>query len=163
MATAETVELGPPHEPTEASISTFKHVLPDVKKTLVHLRHTHNSTLYKHPSYQSCSIDIVIEHESEYFAAVASLSDNDLVALDEDDLVLVRVGTSAYGLHLFGKVRLPKSDGCYFHVRMFVSGESENRVIKLHSIYNGEKVLPDGTKTFRAILSKDDPLEWFDT
>jgi hypothetical protein len=103
--------------------------------------------------------DIATEHEPGYFAAVSSLSDHDLVAFDESDLVLVRVGTSAYGLHLFGKLRLPKSDGGYVHVRMFVGGE----VVKLHSIYNEEKTLPDGSKSFHAILSKDDPIEWFDT
>ncbi|KAH0544999.1 hypothetical protein FGG08_000925 [Glutinoglossum americanum] len=145
MATAETVELGPPHEPKEASIEAFKYLSLDIKKVLVHLRHTHN------------------KHESKYFAAVSSLSDRDLVAFDESDLVLVRAGMSSYGLHLFGKLRLPKSDGGYIHVRMFVGGESENKVVKLHSIYNEEKELPDGSKTFRAILSKDDPLEWFDT
>ena len=75
----------------------------------------------------------------------------------------MRAGTSAYGLHLFGKVRLPKCEGAYIHVRMFVGGESENRVTKLHCIYNEEKVLPDGSKKFQAILSKGDPLEWFDT
>jgi len=150
MATAKTVELGPPHEPKEASIAAFKHILLETKKALVHLRHSHN------------------KHEPEYFAAVSTLSDHELAAFNECDLVLVRVATSAYGLHLLGKVRLPKSNGGYIHVRLFVGGEEaakegEDRVVKLHCIYNEEKELPDGSKSFRAILSKDDPLEWFDT
>jgi hypothetical protein len=43
MATAETVDLGSAHPPKEESIVAFQHVLPELKKKLVHLRHDYNS------------------------------------------------------------------------------------------------------------------------
>jgi hypothetical protein len=45
MATAETVELGVPHEPKEDSIKAFFDIEVDLKKTLQHLRHDMNSNL----------------------------------------------------------------------------------------------------------------------
>jgi len=42
-ATAETVKLGPPHEPKEESIKAFKEVEHELKKQLVHIRHQHDS------------------------------------------------------------------------------------------------------------------------
>ncbi len=76
------------------------------------------------------------------------------------DLVLVRVAKSAYGLHLFGKVQLPDSGGkAYFHFRAFVAGDT----VRLHCIHTEETEQADGSKTFRAIFSRDEPLEWFDT
>jgi hypothetical protein len=47
MATAETVELGPPHEPKEESIKTFNEIEVELKKTLQHLRHDMNSNYLK--------------------------------------------------------------------------------------------------------------------
>ena len=78
------------------------------------------------------------------------------------------MGNSAYGLHLFGKVSLPESDAGFIHVRAFVggsggSGEVEDRTVKLHCIHIEELETADGSKTFRAIFGKNDPLEWFDT
>lgn len=35
--------------------------------------------------------------------------------------------------------------------------------MKLHCIHTEEIEKADGTKTFKAIFSDDDPLEWFDT
>jgi hypothetical protein len=76
-----------------------------------------------------------------------------------EDLVLVRVATSDYGMHLLSKVRLPESPrDVYFHFRAFVAGDT----VKLHSIQTEERELPDGTKQFRAIFSQTDPLQWFD-
>lgn len=43
QATAETVDLGPPHEPKHESIKAFKEIECELKKELVHLRHQHNS------------------------------------------------------------------------------------------------------------------------
>lgn len=43
QATAETVDLGPVHPPKEDSITAFEQILPELKKTLVHLRHDYNS------------------------------------------------------------------------------------------------------------------------
>jgi hypothetical protein len=110
-----------------------------------------------------------VEHEVEYFRAVKDLSDSDLVSFSADDLESVRVASSAYGLHLFGKVRLPAASDAYVHVRIFgkakdgTDGSSlDEREYKLHSIHT-EVVKGDGDRVYRAIFKKDDALEWFDT
>jgi hypothetical protein len=70
------------------------------------------------------------------------------------------VAKSAYGLHLFGKVQLLEShDKAFFHFRAFVGGDT----VKLHCIHTEEVVETDGGKTFKAIFTENDPLEWFDT
>jgi hypothetical protein len=110
------------------------------------------------------------EHEPEYFARVSSLSDSSLSSFSPSDLVSVRVANSAYGLHLFGKVRLPAIDDAYIHVRIFGSAkegtdgsEAEEREYKLHSIHTEETVKEDGDRVYRAIFGEKDALEWFDT
>lgn len=91
------------------------------------------------------------------------LSDKELVGFSSDDFTSVRVAISAYGIHLFGKVRIPAmadSDQKYIHFRAFTTvGEPP----KLHSIHTEEKVEADGNRRYRAIFTEDDPLEWFDT
>jgi len=142
MATNETVELGVPHEPKEESIKIFFDIEVDLKKTLQHMRHDMN------------------KHEPAYFAAVEQLSDAQLTNFSSEDLVLVRVAKSAYGLHLLGKVQLPESHNkAFFHFRAFVGGDT----VKLHCIHTEEIEEADGSKTFKAIFSQNDPLEWFDT
>ncbi|KAI1435694.1 hypothetical protein GGR50DRAFT_693927 [Xylaria sp. CBS 124048] len=144
MATADTVNLGPLHPPKEESIKAFSEVEADLKKELLHLKHTY------------------LKHEPEYFAPVQHLSDHDLTSFTASDLESVRVAQSAYGIHLLGKVRLPAmpdSGPAYIQVRIFVSDEPA----KLHSIHTEERDEPDGGKRFRAIFTKDDPLEWFDS
>lgn len=42
-ATAETVKLGPAHEPKEESIKAFNEIEHELKKQLVHIRHEHDS------------------------------------------------------------------------------------------------------------------------
>ncbi|KAH7136598.1 hypothetical protein EDB81DRAFT_85701 [Dactylonectria macrodidyma] len=146
MATAETVDLGPAHPPKEDSITVFSAILPEIKKKLVHLRHEYN------------------KHEPEYFAAVEHLSNDDLVGFSVEDVVSVRVAQSAYGIHLFAKLRIPAlpADGpAYIHFRAFTAGSDEPH--KLHCIHTEEKEEPDGGKTYRAIFTKNDELEWFDT
>lgn len=80
----------------------------------------------------------------------------------------MRVGISAYGLHLFGKLRIPAmpdSGPAYIHFRAFVGGDGHNEpgVASLHSIHTEDKEEPDGGRAYRAIFTKEDPLEWFDT
>ncbi|KAI0171992.1 hypothetical protein GGR52DRAFT_548555 [Hypoxylon sp. FL1284] len=108
------------------------------------------------------------EHEPEYFAAVQSLSDDDLTAFTSSDLAGVRVGVSAYGLHLFGKVRIPampESGPAFLHFRAFVGGDGHDQpgVASLHSIHTEDVEEPDGGHRYRAVFTRDDPLEWFDT
>ncbi|KAF2179260.1 hypothetical protein K469DRAFT_741674 [Zopfia rhizophila CBS 207.26] len=152
MATADTVELSEPHAPKEASVNAFNYILPSLKSELVKLRRDHD------------------KHEPEYFRAVSSLSDHDLASFSADDLESVRVGSSAYGLHLFGKVKIPAAKDGYIHVRIHIAAEDgtdgsseDERVAKLHSIHTEEVVKPDGDHVYRAIFGKGDTLEWFDT
>lgn len=58
-----------------------------------------------------------------------------------------------YSLHVFGKVRLPKIQEGYIHIRMYVGEEDGEKIYRLHSIYLDK----DG----RVILKKSDELEWF--
>ncbi|TVY75568.1 hypothetical protein LSUE1_G004616 [Lachnellula suecica] len=152
MATAETVDMGPAHPPKVESIKAFDEIEVDLKKMLQHLRHETN------------------KHEPEYFKAVSNLSDHELTNFSSDDLKEVRVATSAYGLHLFGKVLIPDSDpkhsfpevpsAAYFMFRAFIPSDAETA--KLHGIHLQETEMPDGDKVFKAIFQQGDKLEWFD-
>lgn len=110
------------------------------------------------------------EHEPEYFRAVKDLSDDDLASFSSSDLESVRVAVSAYGLHLFAKVKIPALDNAYIHVRIFGSAKdgtdgssADEREYKLHSIHTEEVIKEDGDRVYRAIFGKNDELEWFDT
>lgn len=154
MATAETCPLSPSHPPKPAAVRSFTAILPEVKKQLIHLRHTHD------------------KHELQYFAAVSSLSDHDLASFSAEDLVAVRVGSVAYGVILFGKVRIPKAElpgggKAYIFVRWFGGGEDQDHdghveadkgeiEYKFHSIYTEEKKDGEGKLHFRAIMGDDD-------
>jgi len=70
---------------------------------------------------------------------------------------------TAYGLHLFGKVQLKELDDGYIHFRAFVPNPGNSEVVKLHTIHTEETEHSSGDKTYRAIFSKNDALEWFDT
>ena len=152
MATSETVTLNEAHAPLQASIDAFNTILPSLKDELTKLRRDHD------------------KHEPEYFARVSSLSDSDLTSFTSSDLVSVRVANSAYGLHLFGKVRLPAVKDAYIHVRIFGSAkegtdgsEVDEREYKLHSVHTEEDVKSDGDRVYRAVFAETDELEWFDT
>jgi hypothetical protein len=152
MATAETCELTDSHPPKAAAIKSFRYLLPEIKRKLVHLRHNHD------------------KHEPEYFAAVSSLSDDELTAFDEKDLVAVRAGRVAYGVIIFGKVKIKQ--GKYVFVRWFAGGndadddgkiEDGEMEYKFHSFYSEEKASgdADGTIKFRAIMGDEDELFFF--
>ncbi|KAI0151852.1 hypothetical protein GGR57DRAFT_173968 [Xylariaceae sp. FL1272] len=145
MATADTVTLGAPHPPKDESIKAFGEVEEELKKQLLHMKHTY------------------LKHEPEYFAAVQDLSDADLTSFTTSDLESVRVAQSAYGIHIFGKIRIPAVPSAYLHVRVFVSEDDGKPVYKFHSIHTEEKEESDGNKKYRAIFGQDDELEWFDT
>lgn len=134
---------------------------------------------------QSATNKCNLEHEPEYFAATVRhsnsplnylgandlqdlqehLSDQDLVGFSADDFEQVRAATSAYGIHLFGKLRIPAmpdpSGPAYIHFRVFIGGGDEPP--KLHSIHTEEREDSSGGKTYRAVFTKNDELEWFDT
>ncbi|ESZ91354.1 hypothetical protein SBOR_8262 [Sclerotinia borealis F-4128] len=143
MATAETVQLGPIHAPKEDSIIAFNKIGTELKKKLQHLRHETN------------------KHEPQYFAPISHLSDHTLTSFDSSSLKSVRVATSAYGLHLLGKVLLPGTEDKYFMFRAFIVGDSDTA--KLHCIHMEETdVGGEEGKMFRAIFRESDELTWFD-
>ncbi|KAI1269195.1 hypothetical protein F5Y18DRAFT_373882 [Xylariaceae sp. FL1019] len=170
MATADTVTLGDPHPPKEESIKAFGEVEEELKKQLLHMKHTYLSTVPPHPPVPHLQLphqtNLPAEHEPEYFAAVQHLSDDDLTSFSTSDLETVRVAQSAYGIHIFGKIRIPAmptSGPAYLHVRVFVSEDDGKTVQKLHCIHTEEKEESDGDKKYRAIFNAEDELEWFDT
>jgi hypothetical protein len=80
------------------------------------------------------------------------------------------VAVTAYGLHLFGKVKLPALDNGYIHIRIFgaakdgTGGSSlDEREYSLHSIHTEEVIKDDGDRVYRAIFGKQNELEWFET
>lgn len=143
MATASTVTIEQgSHTPDEEHIKVFKLIESDLKKDLLHKRHTYP------------------KHEKEYFEAVSHLSDSDLVAFTSTDLEQVRIANSDYGYHMFGMVRIPAmpdTGPAYIMFRAFMHPS------KFHSIHTEEKEAPDGGKKFRAIFNKDDSLVFFQT
>jgi len=144
-ATKDTVDLGSPHVPKEESIKAFREIEHELKRELVHMRHDHD------------------KHERGYFEAVSHLKDHDLAGFTEADFKQVRVAVSAYGIILFGKLRipaLPDSGPAYIHFRAFSEGPEQEA--RFHSIHTEEREEQDGRKTFRAIFTKDHVLDWFD-
>jgi len=159
MASTETCQLNETHPPKERSIEVFSAVLPEIKSQLLSLRHL---------------------HPPAYFDAVKDLSNHDLTSFTVDNLKSVRVGTTAvkfphpagtngpylltkflqYGMHIFGKIQLPKSNDGYIHVRVFVGGGEADKC-KVHCIHIEAKENEDGGKEFRAIMKEEDELKWF--
>jgi hypothetical protein len=91
MATEGTVQLSKTHAPHRATINALKSVLEILKDELVKLGHDHNR----------------IPHPELSPRAVKHVSDSDLTYFPTHDLGSVGVADSAYGLHLFWKIRLP--------------------------------------------------------
>ncbi|CAK7203331.1 hypothetical protein SEUCBS139899_006062 [Sporothrix eucalyptigena] len=149
MATKETADIGAPHEPKEASIKAFGEIEAELKKQLVHLRHEHD------------------KHEPQCFASARHVSDHQLASFSAEDFVLVRVATTAYGLILFGKLRIPalasgggSSTPAYVHFRAFSEGPDQPALF--HSFHTADTEDADGNKTFRSLFTADEPLVWFD-
>lgn len=168
MATEDTVQLSQAHAPHQASIDAVESVLQSVKDELVKLRRDHDSTLACLRSSRQFLTHA--EHEPEYFSRIRDVSDADLISFKTSDLDSVRVAASAYGLHIFGKIQISAIEDAYVHIRIFGSakegtdgGSLDERDYKLHSIHTEEVVKADGDRIYRAIFSKSDPLEWFDT
>ncbi|KAH8645482.1 hypothetical protein BX600DRAFT_519493 [Xylariales sp. PMI_506] len=150
MATAETAELSAPHHPKEASIAAFNELLPDLKRAV--LKERHDSA----------------RHELPYFASAAHLADAQLTAFAADDFELVRHAQVAYGHILFGKLRVPAlaeagTPACYLHFRAFEPEPGTEKRAEIHSIHTERLEEPDGGFRYRALFTKEDPLEWFDT
>lgn len=170
MATEETVQLNEAHAPQQASIDAFNSILTTLKHDLANLRRQHDSMLLISRPHYPAPANTLTEHEPEYFQAAKDLSDEQLTSFNADNLESVRVAVTAYGLHLFGKVKIPALDNGYIHVRIFGSAKegtdgstSDEIEHKVHSIHTEEVVKEDGDRKYRAIFGKNDALEWFET
>ncbi|KAF7853136.1 uncharacterized protein EAF02_012079 [Botrytis sinoallii] len=150
MATAETVQLGDIHAPKEDSIIAFKKIETELKKKIQHLRHETNSlSLFFSPN------------TSPNTSLHLHLPDHTLTSFTSSSLTSVRVATSAYGLHLLGKVLIPETEDKYFMFRAFIPGDSDTAT--LHCIHMEETdVGGEEGKFFRAIFGEEDELKWFD-
>lgn len=142
MATRDTADLGESHPPRQESIDAFNAIEHELKKQFIHLRHDHD------------------KHEPESFAAARDLSDHELASFSVDDFVLVRVATTAYGIILFGKLRLPALPGAYVHFRAFSEGKDQDALF--HSFHTQDAEDANGHKTYRTLFTEDEPLDWFD-
>lgn len=167
MATEETVQLSEEHAPHQASVDAIDSVLETLKDELVKLRRDHDSMPLQRVARTWLT---PAGHEPEYFRAVNHVSDSDLTSFTARDLESVRVAISAYGLHLFGKIKVPAVDNGYIHVRVFGSpkddtdgSSADEREYSLHSIHTEEVIKEDGDRVYRAIFGRNDELEWFDT
>ena len=67
----------------------------------------------------------------------------------------------AEGVNLHYGPKHAESGPAYIHFRLFSTGTDDP--IRLHSIHTEEKELPGGGSSYRAVFTKDDPLEWFET
>ena len=159
----------------EESIKAFNEVEVDLKRRLQHLRretNKHESSYFaavKHlddeqlSSFSGTLRVPVVKSQCSQFSVPSPRPRPRLPSpIDTSaasDLKEVRVATSAYGKHLFGKVLLPDSNS-YFMFRSFIPGGAETA--RVHCIHMAEVEEKDGEKTFKAIWSEQDPLEWFD-
>jgi hypothetical protein len=171
MADASTCELSASHPPKPSAIKSFTLLLPEIKKQLVHLRHKHDK--HEPEVILTCCLSQLTLTLPKYFSAVSSLSDDELAGFTADDLVAVRAGAVAYGIIIFGKVKIPAakldSGSGYIFVRWFAGGDDsdgDGKVqkdeveYKFHSIYTEEKHDGDDIK-FRAIMGESDDLFFF--
>jgi coproporphyrinogen III oxidase len=70
----------------------------------------------------------------------------------------------AYGVIIFGKVRISSAPGKYIFVRWFGGGEDSDpseTEYKFHSIYTEEKLGPNGSRAYRAVMEDSDELFFF--
>jgi len=143
MADASVVTLSEGHSPKQASLEAFEKALPDIRNVF------HKARLHWE------------EHSPhEMFVRVEGYSDHQLLEpIDvKKDVVQVKTGETAYGLHLFGKLRVHGVDDAFIHVRLFVTEET----VKVHAIQTDEHYKDDqGHTHFTAIFREKDVLEWF--
>ncbi|KAF7306086.1 hypothetical protein HMN09_00763700 [Mycena chlorophos] len=89
MASAEELDLIPEHPPHARAFEAFEHVLHQIKHTILASRHDWD------------------KHEPKMWSLARETADHDLVAFDiKDDLVAIRTAQTAYGVIIFGKIRI---------------------------------------------------------
>jgi len=150
MASAEEVSLNAPHAPHKNAIDAFNILLPTIKSEILKSRHHWN------------------KHEPRMWLRAAHLSDHELTSFTiEHDLVLIRSGTTSYGVIVFGKIRIPavhdeKGEG-FVHVRIHDPPNRGSEDVRFHSIFT-EEIRPDEETPptgYCAIQTLDKPLEFF--
>ncbi|KAL4080325.1 hypothetical protein V8B97DRAFT_1931668 [Scleroderma yunnanense] len=150
MASAEEVNLSPPHAPHERAVEAFNHVLDTIKHEVKKSRYDWN------------------KHEPRMWDRAGGLSDHDLVNFRvEEDLVEIRTGTVSYGTLIFGKIRIPAvnddlGEG-FIHVRIHDPPNKGEEDVMFHSIFTkeGERDADGHPHLWRAIQTRDEPLEFF--
>ncbi|KIK67188.1 hypothetical protein GYMLUDRAFT_37253 [Collybiopsis luxurians FD-317 M1] len=150
MASSEEVILNEPHAPHPNSLQAFGHVLHDIKHAIVHSRRDWD------------------KHEPRMWSRAAGISDEALVGFTlEEDLVTVRSAAVSYGTIILGKIRIPAINddegGGFIHVRIHDPPNRGTEDVKFHSIFTdeGNKNADGQPTTWRAIQTKDTPLEFF--
>ncbi|PPR05808.1 hypothetical protein CVT26_010088 [Gymnopilus dilepis] len=150
MATAEQVELTPPHAPTQIAIEAFNKILPTIKAEIIKSRHHWD------------------KHEPRMYERAKGLSDHELTNFTiENDLVEIRSAKTAYGTIILGKLRIPavkdeEGEG-FIHVRIHDPPNRGTEDVRFHSLFTeeirkDEETPPTG---FRAIQTRDKPLDFF--
>ncbi|KAF9454018.1 hypothetical protein P691DRAFT_790424 [Macrolepiota fuliginosa MF-IS2] len=150
MASTEQVQLNELHKPRDNAIEAFNQVAGRIKFEIIKSRHHWD------------------QHEPKMWSRAAGLTDEELTKFTiEDDLVSVRSGATSYGIIIFGKIRIPAindelGEG-FVHVRIHDPPNRGSEDVKFHSIWTDEGTRgADGRPTtWRAVQTKDTPLEFF--
>ncbi|GAW04298.1 hypothetical protein LENED_006079 [Lentinula edodes] len=150
MASNEEVILNAPHQPHPNSLEAFGHVLQDIKHAIIHSRRDWD------------------KHEPKMWSRASGISDQELVDFTlEKDLVVVRSAPVSYGTIILGKIRIPainddEGEG-FIHVRIHDPPNRGTEDVKFHSIFTdeGNKNADGQATTWRAVQTKDTPLEFF--
>ncbi|KAF5393423.1 hypothetical protein D9757_000773 [Collybiopsis confluens] len=150
MASSEEINLNEPHAPHPNSLEAFGRVINDIKKSVYLSRKDWD------------------KHEPKMWARAAGISDKELVDFTlENDLIVVRSAAVSYGTIILGKIRIPAindSEGeGYIHVRIHDPPNRGTEDVKFHSIFTdeGNKTADGQPTTWRAVQTKDTPLEFF--
>ncbi|KAF9070128.1 hypothetical protein BDP27DRAFT_1324344 [Rhodocollybia butyracea] len=150
MASSEEVFLNEPHPPHPNALEAFGHVLQTIKHNIIHSRHDWD------------------KHEPKMWSRAAGVSDAELVDFKlEKDLITVRSAAVSYGTIILGKIRIPaindeEGEG-FIHVRIHDPPNRGAEEVTFHSIFTdeGNKNADGQAQTWRAIQTKDTPLEFF--
>ncbi|PLW23512.1 hypothetical protein PCANC_07282 [Puccinia coronata f. sp. avenae] len=142
--------LNEPHSPNQHGLQLFENCVATIRHELVKLRHHWD------------------KHEPRMFARAQSISDQDLCRFNiKEDLVLIRAGKTSYGAVVFGKIKLPaikdaEGEG-FLHVRLHDPPGEGNGDVIFHSIWTDEIKDPKTghIMSYRAIMRREDPLNWF--
>ena len=128
-ASAEQVDLNPPHPPHENAIEAFISVEHTIKTEILKSRHHWE------------------KHEPRMWSRAEGIPDHELVTFTiHKDLVEIRSGVTSYGTIILGKIRLPAVNDAegegYIHVRYAVIAHSSPPIVL--KLYIGFTILPTG-------------------